>query len=46
MSTNINSITISNIPWVEYRCINVGISKMEAIELLGNADVSEKSATL
>ena len=46
MSTNINSIVILNIPGVDYRRINVGMSRSEAIKLLRNADVGEKSAAL
>ena len=46
MSANINSIIVLNIPGVDYRRINVGISKSEARKLLRNADVSEKSAAL
>ena len=46
MSIDINSIVILNIYGVDYRCIIVGISKIEAINLLKNADLREKSGSL
>ena len=45
MSIDLNIITILNIDGVDYRCIIAGISKSEAINLLRNADLSEKSGS-
>ena len=42
MSVDINSITISNIYILDYRYIINIITKSEAINLLINADLSEK----
>ena len=43
MSLNINRITILNIYGLYYRCIINGISKSEAMNLLQNGDLREKS---
>ena len=46
MSMNLSDITILNIKGSDYRCIISLISKNEAINLLQNADLIEKSETL
>ena len=46
MSMNLSVIVILNIKGSHYRCIISGISKNEAINLLQNANLTEKSATL
>ena len=46
MTIGINSIVILNIHSVCYRCVLVIITKSEAINLLSNADLSEKSRSL
>ena len=42
MSLGINSIVTLNIQGIDYRCIIVGISKSEAMNLLKNVDLSKK----
>ena len=46
MSINLSDIAILNIKGSDYRCIMSLISKNEAIKLLRNADLTEKSGTL
>ena len=46
MSINLNDIAILNIHGVDYRCIIHGISKIEAMGLLRNANLNEKSRAL
>ena len=46
MSMNLSDIAILNIKGSDYRCIISGISKSEAIILIQNADLTEKSGTL
>ena len=46
MSMNLNDIAILNIKCSDYRCIISLISKNEAINLMQNADFTEKSGTL
>ena len=46
MSINLSNITILNIKGFDYRCIISLISKNEAINLLQNANLSEKSGAL
>ena len=46
MSTNLNDIAISNIKSADYGCIISGISKNEVINVMQNADLTEKSETL
>ena len=46
MSMNLSDIAILNIKGSDYRCIISLISKNEAINLLQNPDLSEKSGTL
>ena len=46
MSMNLSDIYILNIKNVNYCCIINGISKSEAIKLLQNIDLTEKSRTL
>ena len=41
MSININSIVIFKYLGVDYRCMIVGITKSETINLLRNADLSK-----
>ena len=41
---NLNDIAILNIKDANYRCIITGISKSEAIKLLQNIDLTEKSS--
>ena len=45
-SVNLSDITILNIKGSEYRCIISLINKTEAINLLQNADLTEKTRTL
>ena len=46
MSVNLSDIAILNAKGFDYRCIISLISKREAINLLENADFTEKSGTL
>ena len=46
ISIDLNSIAILSINGIDYRYIISRISKSEAIKLLKNADLSEKSRTL
>ena len=46
LSIDINSIVIRNNHGVDYRCIIVGIRKIEVINLLKNANLSEKNRSL
>ena len=46
MSMNLSDIAILNIKVSDYRCIISLISKNDAINLLQNADFTEKSGTL
>ena len=46
MSSNLSDIAISNIKGSDYCCIISGISKSEAIKLLQNVDLTEKSGAL
>ena len=46
MSINLDDIAILDMNDVDYRCNFTGISKKEAVNLLQNADLSEKSGTL
>ena len=46
MSIKLNDIAILNIRSVNYCCVINEISKSEAVNLLQNADVSEKGGTL
>ena len=46
MSINLSDIAILNNKGFEYRCIISLISKNEAINLMQNADLTEKSGTL
>ena len=46
MSMNLSDIAILNIKGSYYRCIISLISKNEAINLMQNADLTEKSRTL
>ena len=43
---DVNSVVISNIHGIDYCYIIVAITKTEAKDLLGNADLSEKSGSL
>ena len=43
---NLSDIVILNIKDFNYRCIITGISKSEAIKLLQNIDLTEKSGTI
>ena len=45
MSVNLSEIAILKIKSSDYRCIISLISKNEAIKLLQNADLTEKSGT-
>ena len=45
MSMNLSDIAVLNIEGSDYRCISL-ISKNEAINLMQNADLTEKSRTL
>ena len=44
MSMNLGDIAILNIKCVDYCCIIAGISKSEAINLMQNTDLTEKSS--
>ena len=46
MSMNLSNIYFLNIKNIDYLCIINGISKSEAIKLLQNIDLAEKSRTL
>ena len=46
MSIKLSDIAIINIKSFNYRCVISGISKSEAIKLLQNIDLAEKSGTL
>ena len=46
MSIKLRDIAIINIKSFDYRCVISGISKSEAIKLLQNIDLAEKSGTL
>ena len=46
MSMNLSDISILNIKGSDYRCILTEISKSEAIKLLQNIDLTEKSGAL
>ena len=46
MSTNLRDIAILKIKNIDYCCIITGISKVKAIKLLQNTDLTEKSQTL
>ena len=46
MSFEIKNITVLNINGLDYRFIIVGIIKSEAINLLKNANLSDKSGSL
>ena len=46
MSVNLSDIAILNIKDSDYRCIINLISKDEAIKLMQNADLTERSGTL
>ena len=46
MSMNLSDIAILNIKSADYCCIISGISKNEAISLMQNIDMIEKSGTL
>ena len=45
MSINLNDIAILNISNADYCCIISGISKTGAVNLLKNADLTEKGGT-
>ena len=46
MSMNVSDIAILNIKSADYGCIISRISKNEAINLMKNANLTEKSGTL
>ena len=46
MSINLSDVAISNIKGSDYRCIVSLIRKNEAINLMENANLPEKSETL
>ena len=46
MSMNLSDIANLSIESADYRCIISGITKNEAINLMQNADLTEKSGTL
>ena len=46
MSMNLSNIDVLNIKGSDYCCIINGVSKNEAINLMQNADLTEKSRTL
>ena len=46
MSMNLSDVAISKIKIADYRCIITRISKSEAINLMENIGLSEKSRTL
>ena len=45
MSMDLREIAILNIKVADYRCIIIGISKSEAINLMQDIDLTEKSRT-
>ena len=46
MSMKLSNIAILKIKNANYRCIITGISKIEAIKLMQNIDLTEKSGIL
>ena len=46
MSINLNDNAILNIRGTDYRCIIDGISKSEAVNVLQNADLTEKRVVI
>ena len=46
MSMNLSNIAILNIKGADYRCIISGVIKREAINLMQNINLTEKSVTL
>ena len=46
MYMNISNIASLNIKGSDYRCVISGISKSEAINVMQNIDLTEKSGTL
>ena len=46
MSINLSDIAVLNIKSADYGCIISGISKNEVINVMRNADLTEKSETL
>ena len=46
ISINLNDIPVINLNGINYRCIISGINKSEVVNLLQNANLSEKSDTL
>ena len=46
MSVNLDNVAILNMNGVNYRCILSGIRKSEAVNLLQNANLSEKKINL
>ena len=46
MSTNLSNIAILNFNGADHRCIICEIDKSEAIKLMQNIDLTEKSGTL
>ena len=46
MSMNLSDFALLNIKGNDYRCINSGINKSEAINLMQNTDLTEKTRTL
>ena len=46
MSINLNSVAVLNIHGSDYHCMIVGITKDEAINLLKDTNMAEKSETL
>ena len=46
MSMNLSNVAILNIKGSDYHCINSLINKNEAINLMQNADLTDKSGTL
>ena len=46
MSMNLSNIAILNIKGADYRCIISGVIKSEAINLMQNINLTEKSVTL
>ena len=45
MSMNLSDIAILNIKGSDHRCINSGISKIEALNLMQNTNLTTKSGT-
>ena len=43
---SISLMTLLNIKDIDYRCINDGISRSDAVNLLKNADLTEKRGGL